>query len=243
MECLRIYQSPYPKVRMGTPNDDGGYAVCLLPGEYDALLSGGVANNIQFEEDFLSQYPSTQACFAFDGTVNTFPTTRFPIQFVPLNCGAETTETSSNFHEYLQNYQNAFVKLDIEGHEFRMIPTWIDTYMSRIKQLVLEIHTPVEIQKSPDACPGLSDIKYEDMFRLLEGINKTHTLVHLHGNNGCGIHTYEECIVPNVFECTFIRNDFLSEHIPNKDPIPSPLDVRNHSWYPEIELRGWPYIS
>lgn len=243
MEALQVYQSPYPKVRIGTPNDDGGYAVCQLPGDYDFLLSGGVANNIQFEEDFMKRYPTTLGCFAFDGTVKSFPPTSAKIEFVPMNCAAETTKMTSNFHEVLKNFHNVFVKVDIEGHEFRMVPTWINNYMDRIKQFVIEIHTPADIQKHPDAYPGLQDITHEHMFRMLGDISKTHTLVHFHPNNGCGLHKWQDYTIPNVFECTYIRNDFVTEKIPNKDPIPSPIDVRNHSWYPEIVLRGWPYIT
>ena len=39
-----------------------------------------------------------------------------------------------------------FAKLDIEGHEFRILPTFNDEQMNKFKQIVLEIHTPFDIQ-------------------------------------------------------------------------------------------------
>ena len=49
MEHLRVYQSPYPKIRLGN-NNDGGYVICDLSANYDVFLSGGIGNNISFEE-------------------------------------------------------------------------------------------------------------------------------------------------------------------------------------------------
>lgn len=43
MEHLRVYQSPYPKIRLGN-NNDGGYIICDLSANYDVCLSGGIGN-------------------------------------------------------------------------------------------------------------------------------------------------------------------------------------------------------
>lgn len=238
---LQVYQSPYKKTRIGKSNDDGGYAVCELPGTYDFLLSGGVANDCTFEEDFLRAHPSVPHCFAFDGTVKEFPVTKERITFVNINLAEKTTETTTNFHELFEKFQNLFLKIDIEGHEFRVVPTWFGKHMHRIKQMVIEIHTPVDFKRHPNYYSDLQDVEYLQLYELLKGINETHTMVHFHPNNGCGLHQVGEVSVPNVFECTFVRNDLIPEKIPNKDPIPSNIDVRNHSYYPEITLQGWPY--
>lgn len=245
MECLQVYQAPATKVRIGKPNDDGGYAVCQLPGEYDILLSGGVANDITFEEDFLRRYPSTPVCLAFDGTVQQFPPTKERIHFIPYNLGAEENEQKkvTNWHFLLQKHRDAFVKMDIEGHEFRILPTWSTDMYRHIKQMVIEVHGPGDMHRVPDYYKEFQDITHETLFNLMATIQKTHTLVHFHPNNGCFFHFYEGKKFPNTFECTFVRNDFMKEKVKSTDSIPSVLDVRNHSWYPEMELPGWPYID
>ena len=238
---LQVYVSPYPKVRIGNPTNDGGYAVCELPGSYDGVLSGGVGNDCSFEEGLLRKYPDLPFCAAFDGTC-VAPLTSAPIRFIRKNLAAQTTETTTNLHEELAAAHDLFVKLDIEGHEFRIVPTW-GQHMTHIKQFVLELHTPADFGKHRECYEGLHDIPYEMVYGLLNFINQTHTLVHLHPNNGCGTHAFGGRNIPNVFECTFVRNEFVPHKTLNIDTIPSSIDVRNHSWYPEITLGGWPFVA
>ena len=226
LEELQVYASPYPKVRVGNPNGDGGYVICELPGSYDGFLSGGVGGDCSFEEGLLRKYPDLPFCTAFDGTCAAPPTTA-PIRFVRKNLAVQMTETTTNLCEELDAAHDLFMKLDIEGHEFRIVPRW-GPYMTHIKQFVLEVH-----------CSMLHDIVCE----LLHFINQTHTLIHFHPNNCCG--TYMSCNVPipNVFECTFVRNEFVPHKTPNTDPIPSPMDRRNLSDRPDIVLVGWPFVA
>ena len=52
----------------------------------------------------------------------------------------------TNLLEYMEKYNDIFMKIDIEGHEFRVMPIIINNnYMNKIKQLVIEIHTPADI--------------------------------------------------------------------------------------------------
>lgn len=55
MECLILYKSQFLKERIGK-NNDGGYVVVQLPGDYDLFLSGGISNDITFESDFLVKH-------------------------------------------------------------------------------------------------------------------------------------------------------------------------------------------
>ena len=57
MENLFIYDTLLEKKRIGRAND-GGYVVLMLPGTYDIILSGGISNDISFEQDILNHYPN-----------------------------------------------------------------------------------------------------------------------------------------------------------------------------------------
>ena len=139
------------------------------------------------------------------------------------------------------------MKIDIEGHEFRILPELVGKYMLKVKQLVLEIHTPGDIQLHPNYFKGLHDITHDKMFNLLREINKTHTLIHLHPNNGCKTHYVDGILVPNVFECTYLRNDYISERLNNKElsteTLPTSYDMRNVIHLPELTLSGFPWSS
>lgn len=56
---LTCFVSPYRKYRMGK-DFDGGYIVCHIPNiEYGCLISGGICDDISFEEDFCSKFPNS----------------------------------------------------------------------------------------------------------------------------------------------------------------------------------------
>ena len=237
MNSLILYESPYDKVRIGR-NNDGGYVICNLPDNYDLFISGGISNDISFEIDFLKKYKDKNnniiKCYAFDGTISTLPDNNAQnINFIKKNLGNIETNDLTNLSTYINDtdtnkYSNIFMKIDIEGHEFRLLPYLIDNnYMNKIKQLVIEIHTPADIQMFPDYFSGLSDIKNDNMFELLNNINKTHTLVHFHGNNGCNTQYINNIKMPHVFECTYIRNDYIKEKIKNIETLPTKLDMKN----------------
>ena len=56
MDSLIIYQSPFTKFRVGK-KFDGGYVIAFLPAKYDLIISGGISNDISFEDHFSKIYP------------------------------------------------------------------------------------------------------------------------------------------------------------------------------------------
>ena len=242
MENLILYNSPFSKKRIGK-NNDGGYVIAELPGDYDVFISGGILDDISFEVDFINNYPTNIICYAFDGTIDCIPNHNNPnIKFIKKNLGNENNENMTNLLEYMNEYDNIFMKMDIEGHEFRIMPVIIENnYMLKIKQLVIEIHSPGDIQLYPDYFKGLSDIQNKQMFDLLQQINKTHTLVHFHANNGCKIQNIDGILLPHVFELTFIRNDFMPNKIRNRISLPTSIDMPNLPYKPDYYLSGFPY--
>jgi hypothetical protein len=238
MDSLILYKPPFQLDRIGSPDGDGGYMVCNLPGSYDIIIAGGVSSNIDFEIDLCERYPGLK-CFAFDGTVESLPAPNEKITFVKQNVG-NGSDGTTNLKEYIGEYENVFLKMDIEGHEFRVFPELSDV-MHRIKQIVVEIHSPGDIQLHPTYFKGLADITHPVMFDILSMINKTHTLVHVHPNNGCEVHTYEGTVLPNVFECTFIRNEFVTSKVKNILPLPKSCDVPNVRDKPVVVFTEYPF--
>jgi hypothetical protein len=242
MEHLILYKSPYDKKRVGRPND-GGYVIVDLPEKYDLVISGGISDDISFEDAILDIYKDI-TCYAFDGTINNIPKHNNNIIFVKKNLGNVNDQSTTNLEEYMKDHNNIFMKIDIEGHEFRIMPNIIKNgSINKIKQLVIEIHSPADISLFPDYFKGLHDIKNENMFDLLKQLNNTHTLVHFHANNGPRMQTVNGINLPHVFELTYIRNDFITEKIMNTEPLPTKLDMKNDISSPDYFLNGYPYTA
>lgn len=223
MEHLRVYEAPYQKVRLGKDND-GGYIICDIDANYDILLSGGIGNDISFENALLEKYTELRGV-AFDGTIANCPRrTQNRLHFVKKNIGAVESESVTSLKEYFRQYTNIFMKMDIEGEELALFSTISHTDLLKIKQLVIEFHSA-----SDTVLP----------IRLA----KTHWLVHFHANNCCGTTSVDGIRVPNIFECTYVRREPGDNFPLNKRPIPDPvLDQPNLVKKPEIELNGAPFV-
>lgn len=223
MEHLRVYQSPYPKIRLGN-NNDGGYIICDLSSNYDVFLSGGVGNDISFEEAFLQKYTDV-VCYAYDGTQARLPKPKSDRLFYSnKNLGFTDTHLTSNLRYFFNKYTTIFMKMDIEGGENDLFKSFSDEDLLKIEQLVIEFHSAQQII-------------------IPSRLAKTHWLVHFHANNCCGTSTVNNIEVPNVFECTYIRKKVGERFDYNTDPIPSTLDQPNLVRSKEIELTGPPFIE
>ena len=227
MKSLSVYKSEYPKIRLGNKHD-GGYVIADLPGSYDHFISGGIANDIEFERSFLERYDNIEG-IGFDGTIDNLPYNLTNFKFIKKNLGNINNENTTDLIEYLNEYNSVFLKIDIEGHEFKLFPKLIENgLMIKIKQFVIEIHSPNDIKLHPKYYSNiLKNIDNDLMFNMFRNFNKTHTLIHFHANNGCKMSNYENINLPHVFELTYIRNDYVSKKILNNQPFPTKLDSKN----------------
>jgi hypothetical protein len=222
---LTVYKSPFAKLRLGR-DYDGGYIIAQLPDvEYSLLLAGGISDDISFEEDFVNTYKNT-ACFAFDGTIDNLPGANKKIRFVKKNIGYDNNDELTNLHHIINDNDNIFVKMDIEGGEIDWIKSLGDYQMNKFEQIVMEFHSP------------FSDNEID----VFDKINKSHYLIHFHGNNCCGLRNHRGVNIPNVFECTYVHKRHFTD-VPelNEDLIPSVLDMKN-TGYEEIYIDYPPFV-
>lgn len=224
---LTVYEPPYQKIRLGKDND-GGYVICDVPKiYYDMFLSAGISDDISFENDFCNKHKNTQ-CYAFDGTINNIMGQyNNNITFVKKNIGNVDDETTTTLKTYIENKNNIFLKMDIEGSEINWLNCLSLEQLNKFAQIVIEFHFPF----------GKSEIS------VFEKLSQTHVLVHFHGNNTCDQHDYKNLFIPNVFECTYINKKYYSSPlILNTEPIPSQLDQPNISTKPEILINYYPFV-
>ena len=192
------------------------------------MISGGICDDISFEESFIELYNGIK-CVGFDGTIEGLPENNGKIQFVKKNICGENSESTTNLHELIDTHDTVFVKMDIEGWEIPWLKSLNDTQMNKIDQIVLELHSPFS----------------ESEVGFFEKINKTHILVHLHPNNNGGTRVHKGVVIPQLPECTYLHKKYFYGLAPvlNTDAIPSPIDMRNISYYPELEINHPPFVN
>tara|TARA_R110002050_G_scaffold38124_1_gene94307 strand:- start:424 stop:828 length:405 start_codon:yes stop_codon:yes gene_type:complete len=105
-----------------------------------------------------------------------------------------------------------FIKMDIEGFEFDWLNTISTDTLDRVNQLVIEFH------HFSYECEPYPRVSFQDKLSALQKINKTHYIMHAHGNN------HELGFIdgiPDVLELTFVNKRYLSqEPLLNTTPLP-----------------------
>lgn len=224
---LTVYKSPFKKLRLGK-NYDGGYIMCEIPDiKYDILLSGGILNDISFEEAWLNKFPDIK-CLAFDGTIKMCHSNNPNFTWLKKNISGVSNDLTTNLHDIINNNSSIFLKMDIEGWEIPWLESLTEEHMNKLSQIVIEFHNPFSHKEN----------------LIFEKINKTHKLLHFHANNCCGTRQHNGVIIPNIFECTYVHKKYLSDNISlNTDPIPSSIDQPNIPRNPEIRLMHKPFVN
>lgn len=236
LDYLIVYESDNPKTRIGSEND-GGYIVAPNL-TYDSFISCGIADDITFEKEFCKIHDNL-TCLAYDGTIDKLPEENNQIKFIKKNIDSFDSTTTTNLIDVIEQYENIFLKVDIEGFEYQWLNVLTENHLKRVKQLIIEFHLPFT---EPEYMYSNNTISVVDKQYILQKLANTHTLIHLHPNNCCGTTIYKDCVVPNVFECTYVRKDIQKPLKRNKENIPTYLDRPNLN-RPEIELTSYPFVD
>ena len=234
---LTTYKVPNNLIRIG-PQEDGGYVI-VDNINYDLFISCGIANDVRFEESFLDIHKIK--CIAFDGTIESFPLYRNNMEWIKKNIGYINTPNITNLKEYIENKSNIFLKMDIEGSEFNWLDSMSIGDLNKFNQIIMEVHWPFDTYRA----------------NMLNKLNNTHYLVHIHGNNYCDRdipkhlpsgRTYDGTVtinnnlgiitLPEVFEVTYIKKSLFNniDVNPIKINFPTILDFPNNPNAPDINF-------
>ncbi len=219
------------KIRLGNKGD-GGYVIAnIINPNYDCYLSCGVSNEESFSRDFINKYNMNKMnCFAFDASIEKYPTEYTDkITWYKKFIGDKNDETYTTMEDIINNYNNIFMKMDIEDGEYPWFNYINESLLNKFKQIVIELHwldKPEFIEKCKI---------------LLEKINKTHYLIHIHGNNYGKVFKK----IPTVLEATFVnKREFTSIPPLNKTSLPiENLDYPCNSKAKDILLNYPPFTN
>ena len=231
LKLLKVYHFDN-KIRLGS-NIDGGYVLGDLDEAYDCYISAGISNEESFSRDFIEKYNMNEYnSFGFDGTIKTYPykyTNK--ISFIQKNINSFNDDKNSNLSFLIKKYNNIFLKMDIEGGEYDWLLSINEKQLNKFKQIVIEIH-------------GIKSNNFYDSYynkiRCLTKLNKTHYLIHAHGNNCASVIDS----IPDVIELCYINKSYFTS-IPrsNKLSLPSSLDFPNKKHKKDIDLNFYPFVK
>jgi len=220
METLVIYETPFKKVRFGSKGDGGYVIVDNDLSSYTTLISLGICDDNNFEVQFNKL--SNAYIQQYD----------YSIKKPPIHI-----ENSDFFMVKVESLRDLiphsgtkkFLKMDIEGSEWNLLPT---LNLTEYEQIVIELH--------------MYGTSFEQINTSLEHLTKNHKVVHVHANNnGSPIYYLNKnkriSIMFNLLELTLLRND-ICDFSPNKTHYPTELDSPCVKDKPEWELNFYPFI-
>jgi len=205
-------------IRLG-PGGDGGY---LVPDDLDgieACFSPGVSSISGFEKECAERGMRVfLADKSVDGPAEAHP--RFA--FVKKHVGASTRGDVVSMDDWVAQSlpgSNAelLLQMDIEGAEYETLLAMPEPLLRRFRIAVFELH-------------GLNHLWSKLFFRFVSAtfakLLGTHTCVHIHPNNCCGVVKRGALEIPRNAEFTFLRNDRVTSR-KYATRFPHPLDRDN----------------
>jgi hypothetical protein len=241
-EIFKVYHFDN-KIRLGS-NNDNGYIIGELETNYDCYVSAGISENDSFTVYFLNKYKlDISNCYAYDGTINSFPYDIISlIQCIKKNIGITNNDKTTNLQDLTQLYNNIFLKMDIEGCEWEWLKITNEDNLNKISQIVIELHGITNKSWHNNFTFENFNTSVEEKIEILKKINKTHYLIHAHGNNADKV-SYNG--IPNVIELTYVnKKNFNETPTLNMRPLPEKnLDFANEKTNEDIDLNFTPFVN
>jgi hypothetical protein len=241
MDSLITYRAlGYNKIHLGR-NFDGGYVI-IDNLDYDIYISCGLGGDISFDEDFMRRYEIDG--IGIDGTIEAPEKMPERFTYVPKLVASYNDDKHTNLLEYCEKYNNIFLKMDIEGCEWKYIIEHGCIILPKCKQIVIELHGLFDDSRGANV---------NEKLLALEILSRTHNIVHAHGNNHelCGIYQgivdkegriHTNVRIPIVLELTYLRKDVCNFEL-NDEPFPDGrVDFACNFREPDIYLNDWPFV-
>ncbi len=229
--CLRMYNLTDTKyIRVGRESD-GGYVLANYIFECDELWSFGVGGDISFE---LQLAKGGVKCYLFDFTVDEIPKAHENISFYKLGLGDRNDGVMRTLPSLMKSYGesqgsdlNRVLKMDIEGWEWSVILGLPENLIDQFDQIVMECHY---------MC-GMNIFRALRQRKAFYKLCRTHSLVHVHGNNVNRFVALKDKTVPYYLECTFVNKKHKLRRESRR--FPTELDFPNVAKSDDIDLGIW----
>jgi hypothetical protein len=228
------------KERLGGLHD-GGYVMAEIPEHKQGrkiAYSFGISD---YDPWSLEMVKRGYEVFQYDGTVEKGPYNDPHIHFFRymITGSSIPQDNERNLRQIIRENghdgDDIMLNIDIEGAEWDFFASLGDADMSQFEQIVVEFHN-INITVNDDA-------SFEKQKMVLQKMNRTHQVIHLHGNN-CGSVTVLSGLrlLPSVMEVTYVRRIDPAAQKPEhefaecSEEFPGDLDSSNDPLLPDISL-------
>lgn len=244
LQQIKVCDCPgLTKKRIGGSND-GGYVVSHSQCQKTKTVYGfGVGYDMNFEIKLQSVY-NIEEIFLYDPTIGDINIKDRRFKFFSEGIG-------NGYGEFPEIKQDSFVKIDVEWDEWNALERISDSNISKISQLVLEIHiihadqgtthTPYFRHVYKRGLDVINDNLFGQYAQVMKKLNEHFIIFHIHANNSLPPITIGNYTFPPLLELSMIRKDLLTNGAKTTEqrfPIDG-LDKPNktdradiHGWYP-----------
>jgi len=238
LRLLTPYDLDLPKSRIGAKSD-GGYVIFTDEKFNGPLYSFGItnANKMSFEVEIARL---GRQVFMFDHNVplpwKIHPNLNFCEEY--LSTVDDPSKGEYTLGRYLDRLghvarHDMFLKLDMEGSEWDILPHLSSAILCHFSQIILELHW----------LSRLSDYAYcRKLILGLTSLNECFSLGHVHANNFAPVSIVSGFVCPEVLELTYVRSD-LCTRTTVSSLFPTSLDYANRSDVPDHLLWFFPFLS
>ena len=233
-ELLKIYKvENYNLVRIGLGNGDGGYIMLNDFVDAGIAYSFGICNDVTWD-NIMAELGYN--IWQYDHTIEALPYDRKEFHFFKEGISGKDEENTPlktlgyymkrNGHE---ENKNMILKMDVEGCEWDFLETVTSKILKQFDQITFEYHNLVRAKSAGSG----------KILSLLEKINKTHAVVHVHGNNTGYQLKIGDTIFPDVLEVTYVNKNKYKISEDDSIVLPITLDTANDKNRKDIILGKW----
>lgn len=207
----------FNKIRIGSRND-GGYMCIDDFSSIKRCVSCGISNNDDFDADLAKRGIEV---LQFDHTVDAAPSQHENMKFFKERIVAAPRSGGRTLSSLVQRSSDSelsiLLKLDIEGDEWPVFDAMPERDINQFRQIIAEFH----------GFDCLPDSVFEQrMSRVLEKLNRSFFVCHVHANNHGGMVLFGGVPVPRILELTF-ANRKVYEPVESGETFPTALDAPN----------------
>lgn len=198
-ESLELVEFDKSKCRRFGSINDGGYILLDELEDDDFLISFGIGNDVEFENQIADRGISSHL---YDNSITNLPKAIPGSVFFNETIGPKPLVTIYDALKRIPDSARAILKMDIEGSEWQTLEFESKDTLSRFSQLVVEFHNLSEIA---------IDSKAQLIVSVLRKMNEIFFVANLHANNNGDFMIIENVPLPDVLEVTYLNRKYYSK--------------------------------
>lgn len=221
-EVLKIKKTNIPFIRIGNPHLDGGY---IMTNDFKGNIaySFGIDKDITWDAQMVEKGYDV---FMYDPTVD-FSCENPKLHFFKEGIAGHDSDQFKTLKTFLDRNnhsgKNMILKMDVEGAEWDFLNTVDEKTLNRFDQIVMELHGIISTSLP------------EKVIELISKLNRTHSLVHIHGNNTTATLKIGNIIYHDCIEVTYIKGETYDGEV----ILPISIDIPNDIGRKDVYIGNW----